>query len=269
VNLTLGNPKSVVLEASDVLGELIAALEERTNWAGELSGRRESIVSLRDTPSDDALMVHPLGSLSVRQQVVPLDVDIDLFRSARPTGGRRFEITSFEVNGEAVSRRSAREFFAPAQFFEMSDDEKLARPSFEELPAGTVADSDAFTHGEVVPSDLTYETILIDKGNDRVRRLPRYDLSQIVLEAVAVFGASGEAPGQNGGPGKYRVASLGISVAEQSWSVAGIDDLEAPEGDTSTGTYTEVLAALRRRQSERPAEVRRLQIVGLHERVTP
>jgi hypothetical protein len=65
------------------------------------------------------------------------------------------------------------------------------------------------------------------------------------------------------------VASLGISVAEQSWSVAGIDDLEAPEGDTSTGTYTEVLAALRRRQSERPAEVRRLQIVGLHERVTP
>jgi hypothetical protein len=269
VNLTLGNPKAVVLQAADVLAELISALEERTNWAGELSGRRESIVTLRDLPSDDALLVHPLGSLSVRQQVVPLDVDIDLFRSARPTGGRRFEITSFEVNGSAVARSAAREFFAPAQFFEMSDDEKLARPSFEELPAGTVADSDAFTHGQAVPSDLTYETILIDKGNDRVRRLPRYDLSQVVLEAVAVFGASGEAPGRTGGPGKYRVESLGIRVAEQAWSVAGVDDLEPPEGDTVTGTYTEVLGALRRRQAERPSETRRLQIVGAHERVTP
>jgi hypothetical protein len=90
-----------------------------------------------------------------------------------------------------------------------------------------------------------------------------------VLEAVAVFGASGEAPGRTGGPGKYRVPSVGIRVAEQAWSVAGVDDLEAPEGDTVTGTYTEVLGALRRRQAERPTETRRFQIVGLHERVTP
>ena len=165
-------------------------------------------------------------------------------------------------------RRTASEFFAPAQFFEMSDDEKLARPSFEELPAGTVADSDAFTHGQAVPSDLRYETILIDKGNDRVRRLPRYDLSQVVLEAVAVFGASGEAPGRNGGPSKYRVPGLGIRVAEQAWSVAGVDDLEEPEGDSVAGTYTEALEALRRTQSKRSAEPRRFQIVGVHERVT-
>jgi hypothetical protein len=204
----------------------------------------------------------------VRQQVVPLDVDIDLFRSARPAGARRFEITALEVNGSNVARSTAREFFAPAQFFEMSDDEKLARPSFEELPAGTVADSDAFTHGQAVPSDLTYETFLIDKGNDRVRRLPRYDLSQVVLEAVAVFGATGEAPARTGGPGKYRVPSLGIRVVEPAWSMAGVDDLEPPEGDTVTGTYTEVLTALRRRQAERPAEPRKLQIIGVHERVT-
>jgi hypothetical protein len=269
VNVSLGNPVAAVLEAADVLADLIAALEDRTNWAGELTGRRESIVTLRDSPSDDALLVHPLGSLSVRQQVVPLDIDIDVFRSARPAGARRFEISAFEVNGSAVARSTAREFFAPAQFLEMSDDEKLARPSFEELPAGTVADSDAFTHGEAVGSDLTYETILIDKGNDRVRRLPRYDLSQVVLEAVAVFGAAGDAPGRTGGPGKYRVESLGIRVAEPAWSVAGVDDLEPPEGDTVTGTYTEALAALRRRQAERPAETGRLQVVGVHERVTP
>jgi hypothetical protein len=269
VNLTLGNARTAVLEAVDVQAELIAALSDRTNWAGELTGRRDSIATVRDTLPDDALMVHPLGALSVRQQVVPLDIDIELFRSARPAGVKRFAITALEVNGSAVARRTAREYFAPAQYFELSDDEKLARPSFEELPAGTVADSDAFAHGQAVVSDLTYETILIDRGNDRVRRLPRYDLSQVVLEAVAVFGASGEAAGQSGGPGKYRVESLGIRVAEPAWSVAGIDDLEPPEDDSPAGTYTEVLAALRRRRAERPAETRGLQIVGVHERVTP
>jgi hypothetical protein len=103
-----------------------------------------------------------------------------------------------------------------------------------------------------VGSDLTYETILIDKGNDRVVRLARYDLSQVVLEVVAFSVRLANAPGQTGGPGKYRVPALGIRVAEQAWSVAGIDDLEPPEGDTVTGTYTEALAALRRRQAERP-----------------
>lgn len=269
VNLTLGDTRTAILEAVNVQDELLAALQDRTNWAGELTNGRDLIATVRNVPADDAVMVHPLGSLSVRQQVVPLGVDIEVFRSARPSGARRFEITSLAVNGTAVQRRTVREFFAPAQFFEMSDDEKLARPSFEELAAGTAADSEAFTHGAAVTSDLQYETILIDHGQDTVVRLGLYDLSAVVLEATATFGAAGQTPNQTGGPGKYRVPGLGIRIAGAEWSVAGVDDLEPPDGTTFRGTYTEALEALRTRQAEHPTESGRLQIVGVHERVLP
>lgn len=269
VNLTLGDSRTAILEAVNVLDELLAALEDRTNWAGELTGRRDLIATVRNAPADDAVMVHPLGQLTVRQQVVPLGIGIDVFRSARPGGARRFEITSLAVNGTAVQRRTVREFFAPAQFFEMSDDEKLSRPSFEEFSAGIAADSEAFTHGAAITSDLQYETILIDRGQDILVRVGLYDLSAVVLEAIATLGAAGQTPGQTGGAGKYRVPGLGIRVAETEWSVAGVDDLESPEGTTATGTYTEALEALRAIQAERPIEAGRLQVVGVHERVLP
>jgi len=269
VNLTLGDTHAAILEAVNVQDELLTALRERTNWAGELAGGRDLIVTVRNAPADDAVMVHPLGSLSVRQQVVPLGIDIDVFRSARPSGAIRFDITSLSVNGAAIQRRPVREFFAPAQYFEMSDDEKLARPSFEELAAGTAADSEAFTHGAAVTSDMRYETILIDRGQDTVERFGLYDLSPAVLEAVATFGAAGQTSGQTGGAAKYRVSGLGIRVSAPEWSVTGVDDLEPPGGTTFRGTYSEALEALRTRQAERPTETGRLQVVGVHERVLP
>ena len=42
-------------------------------------------------------------------------------------------------------RQTLRAAFAPAQFFDMSDDEKLASPSFEEMGAGMAVGSDAVT----------------------------------------------------------------------------------------------------------------------------
>ncbi|MGH2708417.1 MAG: DUF6603 domain-containing protein, partial [Actinomycetota bacterium] len=102
VHLSLGAAQQAILAAIDVLGELMAALEDSNNWAGELPGRRDMLVTLRDTPASDELMVHPLSLLSVRQQVVPLGIEIQVYRNTRPSGVRRFEITTVEVNGTEV-----------------------------------------------------------------------------------------------------------------------------------------------------------------------
>ncbi len=56
--------------------------------------------------------------------------------------------------------------FAPAQFFEMSDDEKLASPSFEPMQAGMRIGSSefAFALGQCVASPLDYETRIVDRN---------------------------------------------------------------------------------------------------------
>jgi len=268
VNLSLGAAQAVTEAAADVLGELVAALADPNNWAGEMPGR-DVLVTLRDAPSPGELKVHPLAALSVRQQVVPLRIEIQVYKNTRPAGERRFEVVALEVNGSNVTRDDVQEFFAPAQFFEMSDDEKLARPSFEKLPAGVAAAEDDFTHGEAIAAELTYETILIDRGQDRLVRLDRYILVRDVFEAAAAFGAAGGAPTRTAGPGKYRVPRLGIRVTEPSYGVAGVDDLAATEEVGATGSFFQVLAALSAHEERHPDAAVRLQVVGVHERVIP
>jgi hypothetical protein len=208
-------------------------------------------------------MVHPLGSLTVRQQVVPLAVDIDVYRNTRPSGAKRFDVTRAELNGDPIDTTDANDFFAPAQFLEMTDDEKLASPSFEELPAGVTLGDDSFTHGDVINSDIHYETFLIDKKVRTSFRLDDYTLGDAVFTAAAEFGAAAQAPVRTTGAGKHRGAGLGIRMSASSYVVAGIDDLAAIDG--FVGTHAQARAALRARLRDHPEDDGRLQVVGLHE----
>ena len=63
--------------------------------------------------------------------------DIDIFGGAPVAGARRFAVTA-TLGGTPLPRTPHQAPFAPAQFFEMSDDEKLAAPSFESMEAGCV-----------------------------------------------------------------------------------------------------------------------------------
>jgi hypothetical protein len=115
---------------------------------------------------------------------------------------------------------------------------------------------------------ITYETIRIDRGQGRLIRLGDYNLNQEVYEAVAAFGSASHEPSQSTGAGKYRLPGLGVQVAEPAYGIAGVDDLAEVEGITAGGSYSQVLADLRAHQAEHPKEKGRLQVVGLHERVT-
>ncbi len=73
------------------------------------------------------------------------------------------------MNGGGVPFDRVKDFFAPAQFLELNDDEKLSAPSFEPMVAGISIgrpDSPQFTGQRSTTSSKTtpscYETILID-----------------------------------------------------------------------------------------------------------
>src|SRR5690606_5894735 len=98
------------------------------------------------------LRVHPLGTLTVRQGVVPLNLtrDIDKFGGAPVAGARRFRITRVAVGSGQEATSAVGDDFAPAQYFEMSDEAKLASPSFEPMQAGLRIGSSqyAFEHAQ-------------------------------------------------------------------------------------------------------------------------
>ena len=88
-----GTPNDLVLV--DVLSVLVDALSESACVAGRSCPPAASaMVSLRQ-PVTDGVLLHPLGSLTVRQNVVPLglDRDIDRVGTSTPSGDRRFDVT--------------------------------------------------------------------------------------------------------------------------------------------------------------------------------
>jgi hypothetical protein len=134
---TWGEPKHTELDPIDVLPILAAELEKPESWRVFTPPGVTQLVSLRSLPDagPQALVLHPVGALEVRQRAVPLDLGIAKVGSNRAGDATRF---SLSVTGTAFTQGSAvSEPFALAQFLEMDDAAKLSRPSFEPQHAGT------------------------------------------------------------------------------------------------------------------------------------
>ena len=126
------------------------------------------MVSIRETaPAWARLVVHPLAELTVRERVVPLNRPITEVGNAPLTGGpTTFTVAATGIGTTPVPMAATpvREAFALAQYEEMSEDEKLARPSFEPLDAGLQfgVDEVAYAYEAALDQAIAYETLLID-----------------------------------------------------------------------------------------------------------
>ena len=253
VNFTLVSGQTPPLPAAiDAFAQLRAALADAKSWTTELPQGQTRIVSLRESAADGTLRVHPLGTLTVRQSVVPLNLtrDIDKFNDSPIAGARRFEVTRVAVGTGNESTSGVQDDFAPAQFFQMSDDEKLASPSFEPMQAGLRIGSSqfAFAIGQCVASPLDYETRIVDRNAAVPPPPPKVDyvLSRALLEMHAMHGAAGRSPLRR----EERSATVRPFAKVEPLRFAAVtDDLALLSDAKRDVTFSEALssAALKRR----------------------
>ena len=97
----IGGSGDVVTETLDVVTEVVTRLNDPASWRSELPAAASQLVGVRTTPSGDAILLHPLGRLEVRQGVVPFHVDRDIDRVGAfvPSRDRRFAVTRAAVGG--------------------------------------------------------------------------------------------------------------------------------------------------------------------------
>jgi hypothetical protein len=250
---TIGDaPPPVELPRVDLLPDLVAAIAMKESWSAQLPPTSSMLVYLREFATQDVL-AHPLGTIGFHQRVVPLNVEISKIGNAAPVT-RRFSV-AVTLGGVAPQPPPAplKDDFAAAQFFEMSDDEKLARPSFERMEAGLQFATGGLTHSSsVATTTFEYETSVIDVPLRTVKRLPtRYRIDEEKLLALAGNGAAAFAAT---GSARFAGPKLGISVADESYTVASRDDLTALDG--SEGSYSEALEAGRKNPDGRTQVVR-------------
>jgi hypothetical protein len=266
----------------EVLPRLKDALAQAGNWTARLPDGSRSLVQLRaNAGAATDILLHPLGTLTVKQGVVPLNMDISRFGQAAPAGPRRFTITGTNLGGQDQPTAPVRDFFAPAQFIELTDDQKLSRPSFEVMDAGISFGSDALsftseTKDWLEVKTIEFETWILDNETGEARRSEAekpqpqqpplfYQLNRTLLLQQARFGAAGSSELRRSGKAKYRATTIGKYQAnKEGWSVVSADDL-TQQPLRKPASYSEAVESLRQLQQREPAKAAELTILRLSE----
>ena len=102
------------------------------------------------------------------------------------------------MTGTAIGRKSqgkngVSELFAPAQYFDMTDEDKLAAPSFEAMDAGVTFGDAAYTAGPGKTSPFEYTDIVIGADGNPVLQPDPYRQdgpTVLVMTFVSAAGAS-------------------------------------------------------------------------------
>ncbi|MEH0845740.1 DUF6603 domain-containing protein [Micromonospora sp. CPCC 205711] len=249
-----------VIERQEVWPILRDSLTADANWSAQLPAQSGQLVVLRDGAGDGELTAHPLGALTVSQQLVPLERTLGLFGSVPPRDYDRFAVVAaggLDIVGPAT------EHFAPAQFRQMSDAEKLASPPYERMISGVrLAPHTAITVGYVQDLPLDYEqSVILDIDEPTAERLEeRYSPGGGEVTAAAQYGPAGTAPSREQGRAKFAPPASGPAVAEPTWVVVDRDTLNPVPLDGLDGSYTAAAERLRAR-----ADRDELQIVRAEE----
>jgi hypothetical protein len=262
-DVRVGEERKTTLPPVDVLPLLRQALENKGNWRVVLPTERRQSVTLRKLPdAGDTLILHPFGGLEVSQKLVPLNLPINRFGAQKPADGGKFRISKLEFGTETMPAEATREQFAPAQFIEMNDAEKLSRRSFEKYDAGVrVAGGDRAKTDYYAALNVVYEVIYLPKRPKRIFfQLTQFLMSNLLKAcAVAQSALSYEqrAPSPLGPPK--------MKMHQEQYGLAGTRDLGLYAKDMVFGSQAEAHAALEATVARSPELKRELQVVPMYQ----
>jgi hypothetical protein len=188
-DVTWGEAADTTLPPIAVVPLIRAELEKADNWRALPPPSTDLLVSLRklDLPGD-ALVLHPVGTLEVSQNAIPLGLTLETLGAQQPSDANRFTLGAGSAG--LARRRDARRRFAPAQFRKLNDTQKLAAPAFQDEVSGLelgVSGAELRT-GRAVKRSLRYEVTTIDTAYRRF--VLRFQAIGAVLFTHLVKGAA-------------------------------------------------------------------------------
>ncbi|MEP6691196.1 MAG: DUF6603 domain-containing protein, partial [Gemmatimonadaceae bacterium] len=262
-DVTWGDPLLGLAEdVADVLSLVLDAVRDVRNWRADLPTNVAQTVSLRRVDGTDALLLHPFGVLTVSQKVAPLELPIDRFGNKKPTGDTTFTVA---LIGSGATE-PAREEFAVANFVSMTDSEKLARKSFEEMQSGLrFSAADGALSGASVGKDVTYEMSYL--RHEHPQPAGRRDLFGTLFDTFSRGGAiernklsvSARKRGGNG------PSAVEVDVGE--FHVVNVIDLSPATAGAVARTQAEAFAMRDALVRADPSLAGTLQVVAAHELV--
>jgi Family of unknown function (DUF6603) len=188
IDFTWGDERETTLPPVAVLPILGGELGKQSNWRAVLPSGSNLLVALRQLdPGESPFVLHPVGTLQISQRAVPLDLVLDRIGGQKPNDANHF--TLGVTSGELVKTRDLQEPFAPAQFRDFSDADKLAQPAYAPLDSGVeLSSSAAFDSATAITRIVRYDLTIID--TKLLQRKQRFFVYPSALFAHFLAGAS-------------------------------------------------------------------------------
>jgi hypothetical protein len=160
-----GSAPAQALGTPDIKGLIEKAFSDPAAWIARAPDPTSAPVQLTIAGGRllaDGSELHPHGSLSARQKLVPLGITLDQFNRI-PIAPQKWDVSGpgLGANRPAPTTGEEREQFAPAAFQSMDDDAALNRPAFESFRVGlSIVAGDIVVSGDRT-ADFDYETKVI------------------------------------------------------------------------------------------------------------
>jgi hypothetical protein len=224
IDRTWGDPLGALASAIAVVELITAELAKVANWRAQLPDGSNLLVTLRQLdPSEAALVLHPVGTLHISQRAVPLDLTIDKVGEQPVGDANRLQLA---VSSAGLVQKSVlQEPFAPSQFRNFSDAQKLSQPAYEPQDSGLElsADGTALASGTAITRNVRYDLTVIDTQYRRfVQKLFPFFAS---LFAHFTAGASvARSPLSAANRNRMQPYGQKIVVSGESYAVANVAD---------------------------------------------
>jgi hypothetical protein len=229
---------------------LLAAVRDPGAWREVLPDGGAPAVILAGTDEDAGVRLHPAGGLEVVQRVLPLRSTLDHFGEAELADLDSFELREPTVGGQpAASVTDVVDWFAPGQFFDLAEAEKLSAPSFEQLPAGLRFDAPGVTGGPGSAFVLDYEQVIRDPELAVADHRPEaLYLPSAAAFSTAVRSSTAARPRPPGLVSRSRTDASPYQLRPTAWVVTDAATgqvVTAPDGADAAATWSQARSALR------------------------
>lgn len=198
IEKTIGDTVNTTVSLPDenLLLWLKEELLKKENWQIIQAWGQADLFRLRPPNAADAgRVLSPNSNLRIAQTRVPLNTNIQRVGLAKPTTPGALKITkvtcnngpALTLNGQGVTAP-----FSPAQFKNLSDEDRITAPAFEQYPAGVrVEFPDNVIFGKTARAPDTVEEIVLSAGQ-RTRMVKTATVTNSArLDALLRGGATG------------------------------------------------------------------------------
>ena len=245
VEMTLGRAVDNGPRQAAALFETVkTALQNSEAWTSEATD--PALAEAVSFAAGDAKVFHPAARVVAMQGIAPLGLRLERFgEDAIADGEDLLTVAGHRLGGQTALADAATEWFAPARYFDMSEEEKLTAPSFEELEAGRIMGAVAPEFAPVDPFPMGHENIIVDpdveaewpKSTDEGKDAP---WTKHITPAM-----KGDFVQMAAGLDLRPRATMGFAVADTQMTLVDPDAPDMSDAARPSGSFSHALAAQR------------------------